>query len=75
MVSSIKRTDQAAYVPGHDFSRAHMSGSLVEAILCRQGAVVCAIVDRVVLVEHRALLLKPSWTHQEHIIHFHMEMK
>jgi hypothetical protein len=46
-------------------------------VMCRQGAVAFAIVDGVVLVEEMKMLLKPTWTYtyQEHIIGFHIDME
>jgi hypothetical protein len=44
-------------------------------LMCRQGAVAFTIVNRVVLVEEMKILLKPTWTYQEHIIGFHIDME
>jgi hypothetical protein len=74
MVSGIDRTYQAAYILADDCCCAHVNRSLVGTALCRQGAVACAIADQVVLLKEEPVLSKPSWTHQEHIIHFHLDM-
>jgi hypothetical protein len=50
-------------------------GWLMGIVMCRQGAVAFAIVDRVVLVEEMKILLKPTWTYQEDIIGFHIYMQ
>jgi hypothetical protein len=68
MVSSIKRTNQATYITAYACCCVCVSGWLMGIVMCRQGAIAFAIVDRVVLVEEMKILLKPTWTYQEHII-------
>ena len=75
MVSSIKRTNQATYITAYACCCVCVSGWLMGIVMCRQGAVAFAIVDRVVLVEEMKILLKPTWTYQEHIIGFHIDME
>jgi hypothetical protein len=60
MVSSIKRTNQATYITGYACCCVCVSGWLMGIVMCHQGAVAFAIVDRVVLVKEMKILLKPS---------------
>jgi hypothetical protein len=67
MVSSIKCTNQATYITGYACCCVCVSRWLMGIVMCHQGAVAFAIVDRVVLVEEMKILLKPTWTYQDHI--------